>query len=491
MSVDTAPSPVPVKQRRGEEAVLGFGVFGAVLSVLLVRFLVPRPVSMSDNGDGFRVLCGAGIPWRSGPEPFARLVYDVPGGTCEPTYLLSQSWLASAARRIGAHFGEHESLNLAVLGIVSSALIAAAITAVVLGLPGRRGVRLAVAAGLLLVVGDSAFFGYFASVLGEGAAFLGLLLVAGGLLLTARVGWWSYAGMAVTVLGGVVAINAKVQTLMILPLLVVAVLLVRPGGRRGLARWVPSLLVAAALGGLTYAAQQSVEPAKAPDGTLAARPGDDSREINMFNTVFLNIVDGKHDTQADLAALGLPPGFARYAGNGWWHPNPATLDPEYPRYRDKLSRHNVAGYFASHPGRTLEVLNRAASDLLTARPDYLGSFDASAGLPPHAQEYRMPVVSWLTGLFAPLGLFALVPLWLFVAWRGVRHRRAALGAVLGLLLAVAVGQFVLAALGDGIENVKHQAVALFATLLAVPLALLPRGAGRRDPVICSAKPTHP
>ncbi|MFD9892032.1 hypothetical protein ACFWY9_22040 [Amycolatopsis sp. NPDC059027] len=490
MSVDTAPSPAPVRRFR-VEALLGLGVFGATLALLLIRFLVPRPVAMSDNGDGFRVLCGAGIPWKSQPEPFVRLVYDVPGGTCEPTYLLSQSWLARAARWIGDLFGEHGSLSLTVLGIVSSALAAAAVAAIVLGLPYGRGVRIAVAAGLLLVVGDSAFFGYFASVLGEGAAFLGLLLATGGLLLMARGGWWSYAGTAVTVFGGVVAVNAKVQTLMVLPLLAVAVLLIRPDGRRGLARWVPSLLVIGALGGLTLYAQQTVEPAKAPDGTLAVRPGDDSREINMFNTVFLNIIDGKHDTQADLAALGLPPAFAKYAGNGWWHPNPATLDPEYPRYRDKLSRHNVVGYFASHPGRTLEVLNRAAGDLLTARPDYLGSFDVSAGLPPHAQEYRMPVASWLTGLLAPLRLFALVPLWLFVAWRGLRHRRTALGVVLGLLLTVAVGQFVLAALGDGIENIKHQAVALFATLLAVPLALLPREPGRRDPVIWSAKPTHP
>ena len=440
------------------EARLGTGVFAATLGVFLLRFLIPRPVSMSDNGDAFRVLCGAGITWKSRPEPFVHLTYDASAVRCEPTYLLSQSWLAALARQL-----DGPGLHLVVLGVLSSVIAAAAITAIVLGLPYGRRVRLVVAAALLLVVADSAFFGYFASVLGEGTAFLGLLLIAGGLLLTARPGWWGYAGMAVTFAGGVLAVNAKVQTLTILPLLAVAVLLVRPGRR-----WLPAVLAVAALGLTTLFAQQSVEPAKAPDGTLSAVPGDDSREINMFNTIFLNIVDGRHDTGADLAELGLPPSFAQYAGNGWWGAHPANMDPLYPSYRDKMSRANVVAFFAGHPGRTLAVLNRAAGDLLTARPDYLGSFDASAGLPPHAQEYRVPVVSSLTGLLAPLKLFALVPLWLLVAWR---IRRTTLGVVLGFLLAVALSQFVTAALGDGIEGIKHQSVALFATLLALVLTI--------------------
>lgn len=471
---------VPKKQLNAE-AVLGIGVFGTALALFVLRFLVPRPVAMSNNGDGARVLCGAGITWQGGPEAFIHLAYTVEPGAvpCRPTYLLTQSWLAELAVKIGRVLGLHTTLSLVVLGLVSSVIAAAAVTAIVLGLPYRRRARLAVAAGLLLVVADSAFFGYFASVLGEGTAFLGLLLAVGGLLLTAREGGWSYAGMAVTLAGGVLAVNAKVQTLTILPILVLAILLVRPGTLRGVRRWASAVLVIGALGAISLWAQQSVEPAIAPDGTVAARPGDDSREVNMFNSIFLNIVDGKHDTQADLADLGLPPSFAQYAGNGWWHPHPATADPLYPQYRHLMSRRNVIGYFATHPGRTLEVLNRAATDQLTARPDYLGSFDQSAGFAPHAQEYRVPVVSWLTGLISPLGLFALVPIWLFVLVRAWLQRRNALGVVLAFLFAVSVSQFGTAALGDGIEGTKHQSVALFAILVAVVLAIPVR---RRDDV---------
>ncbi|MEV4051368.1 hypothetical protein AB0J55_09275 [Amycolatopsis sp. NPDC049688] len=471
------------RRQLGAEARLGIGVFGASLALFVARFLVPRPIAMSNNGDGGRVLCGAGITWKGLPEPFVHLAYPpTPGTPCRPTYLLTQSWLADLAVRIGRLTGLHGTLSLVILGLLSSVIAAAAITAIVLGLPHPRRTRLFVAAGLLLVVADSAFFGYFAAILGEGAAFLGLLLAVGGLLLTAREGRWSYAGMAVTFAGGVLAVNAKVQTLTVLPILALAVLLVRPGGLRGAWRWASAVLVVGAIGAVTLYAQQSIEPARAPDGTYTEFPGDDSREINVFNSIFLNIVDGKHDTVADLAELGLPASFAQYAGNGWWHPHPATMDPRYPQYRDKISRRNVVTYFATHPGRTLGVLDRAATDQLTARPDYLGSFDQSAGFPPHAQEYRVPVVSWLTGLIAPLGLFALLPIWLFVVARTWLQRRTALGVPLAFLFAVSVTQFGTAALGDGIEGTKHQSVALFSILIALVLCSSPLNRGQQPTV---------
>ncbi|WP_394360353.1 hypothetical protein [Amycolatopsis sp. SB7-3] len=469
MSVVSPSRPAALE---ASSRLFGVGVFAAALTVLLARFLVPRPVGMADNGDGFRVLCGAGIPWKGKPEGFVHLAYTVPAGECDATYLLTQSWFARIARSIGGVLGLESTLSLVVLGVLTSVLAAAAVALIVVGLPYSRRVRGFAAVGLLLVVADSAFFGYFASVLGEGAAFLGLLLAVGGLLVSARPDWWRYAGLAVLLFGGVIAVNAKVQTLMILPLLALAALLVRPAGVRGLKRWLPVVFVIGALAGGTAYAQQTVEPAKLPDGSLAARPGDDSREINMFNTIFLTIVDGRHDTEADLAALGLPASFGQYAGNGWWHPKPATLDPEYPKYREQISRRNVVEYFATHPFRTVEILDRAAGDLLTARPPYLGSFDQSAGFAPESQEYRVPIVSTATKLLAPLGFFALLPIWALIAWRGWKTRRTAVGVVLGFLLAVAAGQFVLAALGDGLENVKHQVIALYCTLLGVVLAVV-------------------
>ena len=177
---------------------------------------------------------------------------------------------------------------------------------------------------------------------------------------------------------------------------------------------------------------------------------------------------------ADLAALGLPPTAKKFIGTGWWQVSPWT-DADYNGFRDKISRRNVVGYYAAHPGRTLQILQQGAVDTLTARPSRLGSFADTSGLPPMAQEHRVPVLSGLSALAAPLGLFLLVPFWLLIGWAGVRafRRRAReYGIVVFFLLLFAVGQFGLSALGEGVEGVKHQLLTLFPTFLAAVFAVL-------------------
>jgi hypothetical protein len=60
-----------------------------------------------------------------------------------------------------------------------------------------------------------------------------------------------------------------------------------------------------------------------------------STNIDAHNTIFNGIVDGKHDTEVDLEALGLPKHFARYAGRTRWNEPAAHLDDAYADYKDK------------------------------------------------------------------------------------------------------------------------------------------------------------
>lgn len=456
------------------EIRLTLGVFFAALGVLLVRFLVPRPIGMADNGDGWRILCQLGAKELDRPSEFyVRFSYG-PAPACNSDYISSQSWIDKIASEIGRLLGASSILNLLVLGVLGCLLVAGGIAAIVAGL--RLSVRdsFIATAALLLVAADSAFFGYFASVLSEGAAFLGMLVLAGGLLLMHRTGPWRYAGAVVTVLGAMIGINAKSQTLLLIPLFVLALLFVRPAGSRGLARWAMPLAVLAVVGTGTALVQGAGDSANA-----------EYREANMYHVVFNAIVDGKHDTNGDLAALGLPPEFAKYIGTGWWSANAAWRSPEYAQYRDKISRRNVAQYYVSHPGRVVEILHKSAQETLTARVPNLGSFGEHAGQAPLAKEYRIPVLSTVSGWLAPLGLFALLPIWLLIAWGGIRafrkrSGRRDIGIVVLMFLLFAMGQFLVSGLAEGIENVKHQQLTIFPTLLAaafVAISFLPR---RRD-----------
>jgi hypothetical protein len=448
---------------RSRELRFGLGVFVLSLGVLLLRFLVPRPVGMADNGDGWRLLCDLG-----GRHPELKSEFYVhfaygPGSACKSDYISSQAWLDWFASKLGKALGSSAEFNLLVLGAITCVLVAVGVAATVLGLDLSRRNRVIAAVLLLLVMADSAFFGYFASVLSEGAGFVGMLLMAGGLLLMHRTGAWRYWGAALTVLGALIGINAKSQTLLLIPLFVIALALVRPLGARGRARWLLPLGVLVIVGAGTALVQSKGDPANA-----------EYREANMFHVVFDSIVDGKHNTDADLAALGLPPEAKKFVGKGWWEASPWT-DPGYNGYRDKISRRNVVQYYAAHPRRTLEILQQGAVDTLTARPARLGSFAESAGFPQMAQEYRVPVFSGLSALAAPLGLFVLVPFWLLIGWAGVRafrrHRRE-FGIVVFFLLLFAIGQFGLSALGEGVEGVKHQLLTLFPTVLALVFGVL-------------------
>ncbi|WP_103355910.1 hypothetical protein [Amycolatopsis sp. CA-128772] len=453
---------------RSRELRLGLGVFALSLGVLLIRFLVPRPVGMADNGDGWRLLCKLG-----GRHPELRSEYYVhfaygPGTPCRSDYISSQAWLDWLASKLGEALGLPAELNLLVLGALTCVLVAVGVAATVLALDLSTRNRVIAAVLLLLVMADSAFFGYFASVLSEGAGFLGMLLIAGGLLLMHRTGAWRYWGAALTVAGAMIGLNAKSQTLLLIPLFVLALALVRPLGKRGWARWALPLGVLVLVGAGTTLVQSKGDPANA-----------EYREANVFHVVFDSIVDGKHDTDADLAALGLPPSAKQFIGKSWWEAHPWT-DAGYGTYSDRISRRNVVRYYATHPERTLQILQQGAVDTLTARPARLGSFSATSGLPPMAQEFRVPVFSGLSALVAPLGLVVLVPVWLLIGWAGTRafRRRAReYGIVVFFLLLFAVGQFGLSALGEGVEGVKHQLLTLFPTCLAFVfgvLSLLPR-----------------
>ncbi|QRP47448.1 hypothetical protein [Amycolatopsis sp. FDAARGOS 1241] len=465
---------------RTKELRFGLAIFIASLALLLIRFLVPRPIGMADNGDGWRLLCKLGGKQLDRPsEGFVRFSYGA-GVPCRSDYVSSQSWLDWLASKAGHLFGSSANLNLLVLGAGTCVLVAVAITAAVAGLDLKRSGKVVATVLLLLVMGDSAFFGYFASTLSEGAAFLGLLLIAGGLLLMHRDRARRRAGAAITVLGGLIGITAKSQTLLLIPLFVIAVLLVKPKGARGGARWALPVVVLAIVGAGTLAVQSHGDPANA-----------EYREANMYNAIFDSIVDGKHDTNADLAALGFPPSFAKYIGTGWWSPGAASTDPLYPQYRDKISRRNVVQYYATHPERVAQILQQGGVNTLTARPGNLGSFGELSGQPRLAKEYRVPVFSGSAALAAPAGLFVLIPIWLLLAWAGVRafrRNRREYGLVVFLLTLFAVGQLGLSALGEGVEGVKHQLLTLFPTVLAIVfgvLSLLPRAEGEppEEPVV--------
>jgi hypothetical protein len=230
---------------------------------------------------------------------------------------------------------------------------------------------------------------------------------------------------------------------------------------------VAGLLAAAAL---AYMRQDATSPYAA---TL--------HQEQVVDVIFEDIVNGHDNAPADLTALGLPPAWARYAGDSFWAPHSVYHDPLYPRYAGRLTDANLARFLLTHPADIVSIGQRGADGALQLRVNYLGSYPPSAGHPAGTLENRVTVLTSLVqAIPAGLGLLWLLPLWAAMAaiavWalRTARpagwHRDAAFGIV--TLVGCALAAFVPAAYFDGIEVTRHMLGASLATALAFVLSAM-------------------
>jgi hypothetical protein len=459
-------------------------IFGGSLVLFVIRFLIPAPVGMADNGDGPRLMCGLGVaPVTGGSLRYDGFAYFtfVPSSTCAnaDVYSTSEHLLLVVARDLTPLLGLAGTVNLVALGIVTCALQAGGIASLACGLRLRLRDTLLVAAALWLIMADAAFFDTYASPYSEGATLTGLLLLGAGVLYLGRGPLGLAFGLLLSATGGYLAILSKEQYLpLIVPVGVVLIVASARGTRRSFARLLTARTAAAvavvgllALFTLAYLRQDAASPY--------------SRLLHqeqVVDVIFDDIVTGHGNATADLRALGLPVSWARYAGDGFWSPHSVYHDPLYMQYASRLTDANLARFLGTHPAELIGIGQQSADDALQLRADYLGSYSPAAGHPAGALDNRVGVVSSIVqAVPSGLGLLWLIPLWAamaaIAAWalRAARpaaawHRDAA-RAIL-LLAGCAVAAFVPAAYFAGVETTRHMLGSNLATALAFVLSAL-------------------
>lgn len=466
-------------------AGLGLWLFAVSLGLFIVRFLVPAPVGQADNHDGPRLMCDLGV-WavtHGSPQWFRYAYFEfapwAAGCAQAGRYPSSQLVPLELARILTWVLGLPGTVNLIALGLLTCVIVSFGIASLAAGLRLRAWARLAVAAVAWLIMADAAFFDVYASPFSEPAALTGLLLVAAGVVHLGR-GWRETVfGLALAGSGGFLAILAKQQYLVLaVPVCLTLVLASAPAnGGRGLRRFRTTqaraaIMVAVLLATMTGA--YVLWDSASNYATLLHRQ-------QVVDVVFTEIVTAHDDhARADLAALGLPPSWAKYAGTNSFTPLSVRNDPLYPRYEARLSDGTIASFLLTHPRSIVGIGQQAAVYAQQLRVTYLGDYAPSAGHPPGATESRVVVLTWLMHrLPRHLGLLWYVPLWtamaliaiaaLFVP-RGGAWRRD--GAVLVLCMTgCAIAAFIPVAYFDGISTTRHMVGMNLATALAVPISI--------------------
>ena len=484
----------------------------------MLRLLVPRPVGVADNYDGVRLMCHLGADVRV-PRNTPRLRdyvyyrYDhLAHFTCqrhalgsirlpEVPYRSSQLLVLYTARLLSRVLGLPGYLDLRAVGIVCCLLIGAAVGLLYRVATLRHRYRLLLCAAVVAVVADTVFIDYAVSPFSEIASIIGLLHVAVGVLMLAGPSRRRrLAGIAVAGVSGLFLATAKTQNVpAVLPL---AVVLLAPA--------VPVAVEAAAQAARSARAARLAEKARLHGldrrlrnrrtgrvavvvmaaGAFAVSGNEDRRtaQLTEANFVTVTLLPTSAHPERDLAEFGAPSWVANYAGAPPWCAPVALQDSAaYRKFTKGLSHQRVLGFFLDHPTRLLPVLDRVAGYFYEPRPTatlcgtgphgrrvmalpYLANYPRLGHTPRGLLDRRWAPVTDALGPLRGAGMGTLLALWLLPAAAVVatRRRRAlrGAGALLGLLLTVAVTQFGASAFADGIDAAKHLDLAVLATALA-------------------------
>lgn len=486
------PSPTRAAVVRLVTALV-VGVVAVVIVALAVHLGSSTPLGAEDNGDGYRLYCGAGLEprtidhipsWKGGVV----LDFATKVGTCNNPVDSSALVILQLAT-----LGRTGTFSLATLGWWYAVLVgvAAAVGAWAASAGGRRRALLALVP--VLPLGLATFSRFFVSTFGEAGGLLGATTLGCGVAAVAATRpehrGARVAALALVVVGGVTAGLAKVAFVPVLAVsvLVCAVVAVGSGRRRRLVG--PAVAVVLAAG------------VALPWASTVAHQDEVYGSANAHDLVFT--LAFRELGPAAAAPLGLPPEAAAFTGAGYFNGPPR---PTAPWWRTAIlddpstTRHRVYELLAAHPavvaravGVGLEATTRADLPYLPSTPADPAVLSPPSGDPgwsgARQPDFQIQLDAsrrppWIPTVLVVLGVLALM---LAPVLRRRSPGAARWGAAAGLAALTALGIVVVAVLGDGyFEVFKHVWLASYFLALTV-LALVgmvaavarPRWAGRR------------
>jgi hypothetical protein len=428
------------KRKDSEVKCRPTGFEAALLTFLVAAFIyqlfIPPSVGMADNGDYWRFIFPLGLRHRALPE-------DQAVNWVDPKYAITakgpQGYVSSALLVFGLGLSLNDVVSkdglydIRVNGAVFTALALCGFALLLYGLRGfdpwmRYGAAVFVAL-LCVDVGNAA---YFNSFYGEPVEFVFFLLFAGsGLLAFGSKNPRGYH-VAFLSLTGVLFMASKAQTypMAVVPAFLLAVLSRRFGSRKVLVLGVAAAVLAISL-------------------LLLLGSDPYSRNNHRWQSVFWTLLRYSPNPDLDMQELGLRPEYKQYIGTVSFA-FPAEVVAEVVK---DIGHEKIAWFYVRRPFQFLDTLRRVSARWV-ARPE-LGNFDRLAGLPPKGRSHAFNVwSSFKQGWTPPTvgGLLAL-PLILLVGLIALWLRSGSeLYAYALTFPLVAVGQFVIVAIGEGVAN---------------------------------------
>lgn len=380
----------------------------AVLIITALALFVPPFVGMADNGDYYRILYGNGL-YFSQPDYDSRYFgyfvreYGIFQYFNEHQTLLysSQSLLIRLALAVNKLVYSTTVFDLRIQAAILTLMYTAAVYLLVEGITCRMSRARGYAAALLVVfvLADTGYTAYFNSFFGESIVLVTMVTLMATWLLFYRKRYNDYVLLALFAASALLLITVKQQNAPVGVVLAVAgvslLLMRRDRLFRFSAGGVLALLFAAGIVTYVWIPKDFVH-------------------INQYHAMTRGVLQTTDNPEKALESFGMNKQYALLKGTIYYAPY-STVDVDGSHmgenFYNKYGFVSIAAYYAAHPGELGTLLDEAASNAFTIRPQAMGNFEKSAGRDFGAQSRFFSAYSFLKQTAAPK-TFGFIVIWM-------------------------------------------------------------------------------
>ncbi|WNR42324.1 glycan biosynthesis hexose transferase WsfD [Paenibacillus roseipurpureus] len=381
-----------------------------VFVITVLALLVPPYIGMADNGDYFRILNSNGLFFNDPNYMNHYLGYFVKNyGIYQyynengATFFSTQSWFIKASMWMSQLIHPSTTFDIRYQAGMYMLLYTGAVYLLVEALTWNIARKLGylIAAIAIFIFGDTAYTAYFNSFYGESVVLIMMVyMVAFGLLLY-RKRYNDYAMISLFVLSAMILTASKQQNApvgIITALLGIFFIFIRE--KRGY-RLVTGMLLIALLGvGI---------------GSYVLIPKE-FELINKYHAMTRGVLLNSADPEKALESFHIDKQYAILTGSLYYDPyTPYKMDsPEMKeQFFDKYGFGSILVYYITHPDHAGKMLNIAAQEGFTIRPNAMGNYEASVGKAFGAHTAFFSGYSWLKEATAPK-TFGFILIWIVV-----------------------------------------------------------------------------
>lgn len=442
-----------VKARRK----LRWALLTVAAAILGYQLFLPPIIGLADQGDFGRVIGRFGY----GPEDQAATIAFVARSYVPNPQFRHREWeqptseylFAGAAILLNKLISRDGRLDITVMGMIHVITFLAAFARLLAVTSRSRASPFAWTVALIALT-DVGYAAYWNSFYTESASIIFFLLLAAEGVAICSADKISPRQIALWSLWAILLIMAKAQNGPLGILLTLFCFRLGWWSAGGQARRV------AILGSAAIAGASAINLATIPDRVKWA---------DAYNQIFLAILPESRNPTADLKNLGLDSNLLKYSGTGAWSPGSGFHEMVASGLvGNKINHSRIARFYFLHPDRIWRHAGELIPVAFFLRPEWCGNFERSAGFAPGARSTAFNLwSSFHERYFKRVGRLILI--WLLAApvaaafaWIRLASRRKEI-ELFGLLGVCCLVAFLVAALGDAWDNVKH--LALFNLLL--------------------------